>query len=259
MGTSHLFIVRVEIFLYNKKEQYTKNKDITMKEGVNLSTLLRYIIEHLLNDARPSIYLESIKETLKYSPLEILVELEGVEQEKKHHPEGNVWNHVLLVVDQAATLREYANSPNALMLAALLHDVGKKAATRKNKSGRWISYDHDKIGEEVVRKILTSYEMDKNEIDKVCSLVKYHMHHLFIIKNLPYGNVNGLINEVDINDMALLFISDRLGRLQDTYEEKSKEVLDVLEILDILNQKYNVDVSEAKGKVEKILKNLSKI
>ena len=38
-----------------------------------------------------------------------------------------------------------------------------------------------------------------------------------------------------------------------------KEVLDVLEILDILNKKYNVDVSEAKGKVDRILKKLSKI
>lgn len=228
-----------------------------MKEGVNLSTLLRYIIEHLLNDAKPSIYLKSIKESLKDTPLEILVELEGVEQEKKHHPEGNVWNHVLLVVDQAAALRGYANNPKSLMLAALLHDVGKKAATRKNKNGRWISYDHDKIGAELVSKILTSYEIDKDEIDKVCGLVKYHMHHLFIIKNLPYGNVGGLINDVDINDMALLFISDRLGRLQETYEEKSKEILDVLEILDILNQKYNVDASEARNNVEKILKNLS--
>ena len=31
--------------------------------------------------------------------------------------------------------------------------------------------------------------------------------------------------------MILLFISDRLGRLQETYEEKSKEINDVLERL----------------------------
>ena len=88
-------------------------------------------------------------------------------------------------------------------------------------------------------------------------MVRYHIHHLFIIKNLPYGNVESLVKEVDINDMALLFISDRLGRLQETYDEKSKEIFDVLEILDILNKKYNVDISEAKGNVEKILKNLN--
>ena len=223
-----------------------------------MSTLLRYIIDHLLDDAKPSIYLKSIKESLKDTPLEILLELESVEQEKKHHPEGNVWNHVLLVVDQAATIREYANSPQSLMLAALLHDVGKKAATKKNRSGRWISYDHDKIGADLARKILKNYDIKEDEIDKVCNMVRYHMHHLFIIKNLPYGNVEGLINDVDINDMALLFISDRLGRNQETYEEKSKEVLDVLEILDILKRNYNVDVTQAKENVEKILKNLNK-
>lgn len=222
-----------------------------------MSNLLRDIIEHLLNDAKPSIYLNNIKETLKDTPLEILLELEGVEQEKKYHPEGNVLNHVLLVVDRAAGIRNYANNPESLMLAALLHDVGKKAATRKNRSGRWISYDHDKIGAELVRKILTTYNIREEQIDKVCTLVRYHMHHLFIIKNLPYGNVESLVKEVDINDMALLFISDRLGRLQETYDEKSKEIFDVLEILDILNKKYNVDISEAKGNVEKILKNLN--
>lgn len=222
-----------------------------------MSNLLRDIIEHLLNDAKPSIYLNNIKETLKDTPLQILLELEGVEQEKKYHPEGNVLSHILLVVDRAAGIRNYANNPESLMLAALLHDVGKKAATRKNRSGRWISYDHDKIGAELVRKILTTYNIREEQIDKVCTLVRYHMHHLFIIKNLPYGNVESLVKEVDINDMALLFISDRLGRLQETYDEKSKEIFDVLEILDILNKKYNVDISEAKGNVEKILKNLN--
>lgn len=220
-----------------------------------MSTLLKYLVEHLLKDARPSIYLKSIKETLKDTPLEILVELETVEQEKKHHPEGNVWNHIMLVVDKAAALREYADNPKSFMLAALLHDVGKKAATKQNKSGRWISYDHDKIGANLVKNILESYDMDKEEINEVCTLVKYHMHHLFIINNLPYGNVEGLIQEVNINDMALLFISDRLGRLQSTYEEKSNEIRDVLEILNILEKKYDVDVIKARENVEFILKN----
>ena len=115
-----------------------------------MSNLLRDIIEHLLNDAKPSIYLNNIKETLKDTPLQILLELEGVEQEKKYHPEGNVLSHILLVVDRAAGIRNYANNPESLMLAALLHDVGKKAATLKNRSGRWISYDHDKNGAEVL-------------------------------------------------------------------------------------------------------------
>mgnify|MGYP003296483154 CR=1 FL=1 len=58
----------------------------------------------------------------------------------------------------------------------------------------------------------------------------------------------------DLNDIILLFISDRLGRMQETYEEKSEEINDILEILDILNREYNIDVSEIKSKVLKILK-----
>lgn len=32
----------------------------------------------------------------------MLYNLKETEQSKVHHPEGNVWNHVLLVVDEAA-------------------------------------------------------------------------------------------------------------------------------------------------------------
>ena len=37
------------------------------------------------------------------------------------------------------------------------------------------------------------------------------MHHLYIIKNLPFAKTNELVKEVDINDMILMFVSDRLG------------------------------------------------
>ena len=224
-----------------------------------MNNLLDEVIEHLLKDAKPSIYLKSARNDFKNTPLDILNSLETVEQEKKYHPEGNVWNHVMLVVDTAASIREYANSPKTFMLAALFHDIGKKAATRKNRSGRWISYDHDKIGANLLKEVLEFYSLKEDEIDKVCSLVRYHMHHLFIIKNLPYGNVEGMIKEVDLNDMILLFISDRLGRLQETYEEKSKEINDVLEILEILNNKYGVNVTNIKDNVQHILNNYKKI
>lgn len=221
-----------------------------------MNNLLDDVIEHLLKDAKPSIYLKSIRKNFKNTPLDILNSLETVEQEKKYHPEGNVWNHVMLVVDTAASIREYANSPKIFMLAALFHDIGKKAATRKSKSGRWISYDHDKIGASSLKEILEFYLVKEDEIEKICSLVRYHMHHLFIIKNLPYGNIEGMLQEVDLNDMILLFISDRLGRLQNTYEEKSKEISDVLTILEILNNKYSVNVTDIRENVKHILKNL---
>ena len=50
---------------------------------------------------------------------------------------------------------------------------------------------------------------------KMLNLVKYHMHHLYIIKNLPFAKTDEMIKDVDLNDMILMFVSDRLGRGQD--------------------------------------------
>ena len=38
------------------------------------------------------------------------------------------------------------------------------------------------------------------------------MHLLFLSKNMPFANEKGLIKNVDINDISLVFLSDRIGR-----------------------------------------------
>ena len=47
------------------------------------------------------------------------------------------------------------------------------------------------------------------------------MHHLYIIKNLPYAKTKEMIKETNLNDIILLFISDRMGR--GNFEKHKKE------------------------------------
>ena len=185
---------------------------------------LRKIQDNLLIYNKPSTYLEEIKPSLKNTPLEPLINLEKVEQNKKYHPEGNVWSHLKQVVDIAAKVKEYANDKGTFMLGALLHDLGKGTTTKKNKQGRIISYNHDIEGEKIVDKILTYYGYEKCEKQRILNLVKYHMHHLYIIKNLPFARTSELVKEVDLNDMILMFVSDRLGRGQVEKENKLSEI-----------------------------------
>ena len=70
---------------------------------------LKEIQEKLLIYDKPSIYLEEIKDSLKNTPLEVLINLEKIEQNKQYHPEGNVWNHLKQVVDTAAKIKDFAN------------------------------------------------------------------------------------------------------------------------------------------------------
>ena len=51
-----------------------------------------------------------------------------------------------------------------------------------------------------------------------------------------------MIKDVELNDMILLFISDRLGRGQKRKDDIEKELSDVKTIIGILKKKYNVDI-----------------
>ena len=235
----------------NYKRKYEKN----IKKEKNMEVnKLKEIQENLLICDKPSIYLEEIKTSLKNTPLEVLIDLEKIEQNKKYHPEGNVWNHLKQVVDTAAKIKDYANDKGSFMLGALLHDLGKGTTTKKNKQGRLISYNHDTEGEKIADKILTYYGYKDEEKQRILNLVRYHMHHLYIIKNLPFAKTNELVKDVDLNDMVLMFVSDRLGRGQVEKEKKLSEIEDIQEVIRILEVNYSLDLDEIKEKIQKIKK-----
>ena len=80
--------------------------------------------EHLLCDEKPSVYFDGIKDQPFFSqePYLVLGKLKETEQSPKHHPEGNVWNHTMLVIDEAARVKHKSSHPKEFMWAALLHD-----------------------------------------------------------------------------------------------------------------------------------------
>lgn len=216
--------------------------------------LLKEIQRNLVVDEKPSLYLEKIKNSLEDTPLKILLKLEQIEQNKQYHPEGNVWNHLMQVIDTAAKVRSYANDKEIFMLGALLHDVGKSTTTKKNKQGKIISYNHDTEGEKIADDILTYYKYSNDEKGRILNLVKYHMHHLYIIKNLPFARTSVMVKDVDLNDMILMFVSDRLGRGQVEKEKKLNEIDDIKKVIQILESNYNLDLKNIKDTIEKIEK-----
>ena len=102
----------------------------------------------LLRARRPSIGLAlglelGVVERL-FPELDALV---GCPQEPEWHPEGDVWVHTLLVVDQARMRIDDLDHPRqvALMLGALCHDLGKPPTTAFI-DGRIRSLDHEEQG-----------------------------------------------------------------------------------------------------------------
>lgn len=169
---------------------------------------------HLMNDEKPSIYINKIindQDIYALYPYTLLRNLIDTPQSPRHHPEGNVWNHTMLVIDNAAKEKELSENPRAFMWGALLHDLGK-APTTKVIKGKITSYGHDESGEKLSRKFLEALTNDEELIKRVTILVRWHMQTLFVNKNLPFGNVKKMAQEISIKEIALLSQCDRLGR-----------------------------------------------
>jgi tRNA nucleotidyltransferase (CCA-adding enzyme) len=106
-------------------------------------------IEKLLLGARmPSVGLALMKEWGMLAVVAPELEpLAATPQEPEWHPEGDVWTHTLLAMDQAARLIGDLDRPRALavMLAVLAHDLGKPGTTQEI-DGRIRSLGHEEAG-----------------------------------------------------------------------------------------------------------------
>ncbi len=92
---------------------------------------------------------------------------QGVQQPPEFHPEGDVWNHLLLMLDK---LRR--PSP-ALALGVLLHDVGKPVTY--SISDRIRFNGHAENGAELTARIMQRLKFSHEETEQVTALVANHM------------------------------------------------------------------------------------
>lgn len=208
---------------------YLKQKKLNLnKTDDEIKLLLLYEINnHILLDEQPSIFLNSIVNTniFKEYPFYMLYKLKETEQSPIYHPEGNAWNHTMLVVDEAAKLRNKSRDERVFMWAALLHDIGK-AETTKNKKGKITAYNHETVGADLCVKFLQEFTTDDKFIQKVKGLVRWHMQILHVVKDMPFADIKSMKEETDIREVALLGFCDRMGRTNvDTIKEKNNIIM----------------------------------
>ncbi|MEG0771711.1 HDIG domain-containing metalloprotein [Clostridium sp.] len=170
--------------------------------------------KHLMEDEKPSEYFNELIDSGTYPskhPFTMISDLIKTEQNLEYHPEGSVWNHTMMVVDEAAKRKNNSENPRVFMWAALLHDIGKGPTTKVRK-GKITSYDHDEVGERMAREFLEFFEEDKEFVNEVAGLVRWHMQILFVVKELPWQDVEKMNEETSIDEIALLGKCDRMGR-----------------------------------------------
>jgi tRNA nucleotidyltransferase (CCA-adding enzyme) len=150
----------------------------------------------LLKARRPSRGLELMRElgiVQRYYPeLEALV---TTNQEPEWHPEGTVWIHTGMVIDQAARLiRDPSRSFTAsealtVMLGSLCHDYGKALVTRV-EDGRIRSKGHEEAGEAPARSFLANFIFGHDMTDQVVKITKDHLKTTRYWLSLEKGEVD---------------------------------------------------------------------
>ncbi len=107
----------------------------------------------------------------------VLPELTAMKLEiDEHHQHKDVFDHSLVVLEQAIDLEDVDQSPDlVLRIAALLHDIGKPP-TRKFESGGGVSFHHHEVvGAKMVRKRLRALRYSKEITEDVAKLVYLHL------------------------------------------------------------------------------------
>ncbi len=177
----------------------------------------------LLKAKKPSAGMEWLRkmDLLRFFPeLEALI---GVEQEPEWHPEGDVWVHNNMVIDEAAIIRDAEISDDApdaefekisLMLGALCHDLGKPRTT-VFKDGRWRSPAHDVMGERDTRRFLKRLTRDVKLIEQVVVFVREHLKPALLYnarEEITQSAIRRLSLKVDIQKLVRVAKADHFGR-----------------------------------------------
>lgn len=94
----------------------------------------------------------------------------------EHHQHKDVYQHSLVVLDQAIALEEPGSGPDlVLRLAALLHDIGKPDTRRHIPGGGVSFHHHEVVGAKLVRKRLRELRYAKEIVEDVARLVYLHL------------------------------------------------------------------------------------
>ena len=148
-----------------------------------------------------------------------------IQQELEWHPEGDVWVHTLMTVDEAVKITQKEDLKDAkkltILLASLCHDLGKPMVT-ESIDGHIRSYGHEDAGEEPTKKFLAKIGIDNLTKNKVVKLVKNHLiptmfytDEKFRGNKISDGAIRRLakrLHPATIQELVLVGEADHLGR-----------------------------------------------
>ena len=130
--------------------------------------------------------------------------LRGVEQPKKHHPEGDVWNHTFNLLAGLPT-----DCSPTLAWAALLHDTGKPG-TAKLKDGQNTFHGHEELSAQIARTVLTRLKFSNDFIETVVTSCAEHMRFR-VAPQMRRSKLLRFMGQPNFEEMLHLHYLDAMG------------------------------------------------
>ncbi len=243
-----LRVYRVARFAAKLEFEVDKNTIILMnklKDELNTLSKERVFTEFrkALNTNKPSIFFNVLR---KAGVLDIhfkeINDLIGIEQPIKYHPEGDAYNHTMLVLDNACNLTKN----EVYRYCALVHDLGKGVTPKEILPHH---YGHDARGVKLVENL--SNRLKTPQIWKDCGKVsaKEHMKG-GIFKNMKPATKVTFIERIEksklgLEGLQIVVNADRLGKQGEN--EKELEFLEIGKRCiksvdgDFIKKKYNIE------------------
>jgi len=143
-------------------------------------------------------------ELMKYLVPEFL-DLIACEQDKEHHPEGSVFNHVmkmLTFIPKDASL--------SLVLSVLFHDISKPETRVVHENGKISFHRHENVGAVKTKTILQRLKFDNETVETVVSNVFNHMK-FFCAKDMKTSTLVKFVKTSNFSELLELGRADCLG------------------------------------------------
>jgi tRNA nucleotidyltransferase/poly(A) polymerase len=134
-----------------------------------------------------------------------LAQCQGVPQPERYHPEGDVYTHTVLALQQADALLRGPDR-SLVKLAILLHDVGKPAALAQNQGEH--AGGHEVIGERMGAEVGRRLRLSNDEIGVLRYLIREHLR----IARLPEMSTGRQVQFIKSVERSGAVVSDLHAR-----------------------------------------------
>ena len=168
----------------------------------------------LLKSPKPSIGFKLMRELgiiEKYYPeLEAIFD---VPQSKVWHPEGDVWVHTLMCIDEMVKLKIGDEKHDLkMMLGVLCHDLGKATHTQI-KPDRISAIGHERAGLKPTESFLYRLTDEHDLIKSILPLVEHHLApSIYFRSGAKNATIRKLSTKVNIEELVTVARADFLGR-----------------------------------------------